>query len=404
MKKKIILSLSAMSLLFAGQSMATNADQMLGITAKQWARGGAVVASPVDSASVMYNPAAAGALGIETIAFDIGPALLHAERSIANPKMATDSDSENYFALGAGLVSKINDKAYFSVAAGGVSGLGTDFAQTIAPTAGTAVVTAKGLLKFQPTFTYKPMDNLSLGASVQIGYQTLAMSSAKFALPQTGEFGFGASIGAIYEVSEQLQLGASFISEMDVSEYEFHGTHDKDGLLPNFSSVPGTYNFDMDSPATAAFGVAFSPMPKLTIEADVKWVGFSNVMDTINLTDSSGNVVEKMAFGWEDQIVYALGVDFALNECITLRAGYNYGETGIDPEDVQYNLGAIAVIEHHLSLGVSKQWTPNLASTLSYTRGFENSVTGNVATPGGMVSHTIESSQDIVYFQLSYSL
>lgn len=404
MKKKIILSLSAMSLLFAGQAMATNADQMLGVTAKQWARGGAVVASPVDSASSLYNPAAAGALDIDTIAFDLGPALLHAERSITNPMMTTDSDSENYFALGAGLATKISDKAYFSVAAGGVSGLGTDFAQSIAPSAGTAVVTTKGLLKFQPTFTYKPMDSLSLGASVQIGYQTLAMSNAKFNMPQTGEFGFGASIGAIYQVSPQLQIGASYISEMDVAEYDFHGTHDKDGPMENYSAVPGTYNFDMDAPASAAFGVAFSPIPKLTIEADVKWVGFSSVMDSIDLTDSTGATVETVAFGWEDQMVYSLGVDFALNECITLRAGYNYGETGIDPEDVQYNLGAVAVIEHHLSLGVSKAWTPNLSSTISYTRGFENSVTGNVPTPSGMVSHTLEASQDIVYFQFSYSL
>ena len=406
MKKKIILSLGAMSLLFAGQAMATNADQMLGVSAQQWARGGAIVASPVDAPSVLFNPAAAGALDIETIAFDLGAGLLHAERSISNPMISTDSDSENYFALGAGLVTKLSDKAFFSVAAGGVAGLGTDFSQSLIPNAATAVVTTKGLLKFQPTFTYKPMENLSLGASVQIGYQTLALSNTKMDLPQTGEFGFGGSIGAIYEISPMWQLGASYVSKMDVSEYNFHGSYDKDGFLPNFASVPGTYLFDMDAPATAAFGVAFTPMPKLLIEADVKWIGFSDVMDAIDLKDASGNTLETIAFGWEDQWVYSIGVDFAATECLTLRAGYNYGATGIDAEDVPFNLGAVAVIEHHLSLGVSKTWTsiPGMTSTLSYTRGFENSVTGNVPTPGGMVPHTLEASQDIVYFQLSYAL
>jgi len=406
MKKKIILSLGAMSLLFAGQAMATNADQMLGVSAQQWARGGAIVASPVDAPSVLFNPAAAGMMGIDTVAFDLGAGLLHAERSITNPMISTDSDSENYFALGAGLITKLSDKAFFYVAAGGVSGLGTDFERSLIPNAATAVVSTKGLLKFQPTFTYKPMENLSLGASVQIGYQTLAMNTPNFSLPQTGEFGFGGSIGAIYKISPMWQLGASFVSEMDVSEYDFHGSYDKDGFMPNFPSVPGTYSLDMDAPATAAFGVAFTPMPKLLIEADVKWIGFSDVMDSIDLTDSSGAVVQRLAFGWEDQWVYSIGADFAVTEAITLRAGYNYGATGIDPEDVQYNLGSVAVVEHHLSLAASRKWTsiPGMKSTLSYTRGFENSVTGNIPTPGGMVPHTLEASQDIIYFQLSYAL
>jgi len=404
--KKIFLTLAATSLLLTGQAMATNADQMLGVSAQQWARGGAIVAAPVDAPSVLFNPAAAGALDITTIAFDLGAGLLHAERSISNPMISTDSDSENYFALGAGLITKVSDKAFFSIAAGGVAGLGTDFAQTLAPNAATAVVTTKGLLKFQPTFTYNPMENLSLGASVQIGYQTLALSNAKMDMPQTGEFGLGASIGAIYKLSPMWQLGAAYVSEMDISEYSFHGSYDKDGMMANFASTPGTYLFDMNAPATAAFGVAFTPMPKLLIEADVKWVGFSSVMDAIDLKDSAGRTLETIAFGWEDQWVYSIGTDFSVTENIILRAGYNYGATGIDPEDVQYNLGAVAVVEHHLSLGVSRKWTsvPGMMGTLSYTRGFENSVTGNVPTPGGMVPHTLEASQDILYFQLSYAL
>ena len=170
--KKILLMACATTMLLAGQAMATNGDQMLGITAMQWARGGAIVASPTDAPSVLYNPAAAGALGIDTVAFDLGSGLLHAERSISG----TDSDSENYFAVGAGAVTKISDKLYFGLAAGGVAGLGTDFENSISDHAMTAIVTTKGLLKLTPTIAYKPMENLSIGISPQIGYQTLALS------------------------------------------------------------------------------------------------------------------------------------------------------------------------------------------------------------------------------------
>ena len=412
--KKILLMACATTLLLAGQAMATNGDQMLGISAMQWARGGAIVASPTDAPSVLYNPAAAAALGVDNIAFDLGSGLLHAERSITNPMISTDSDSENYFAVGAGVVGKISDKLYFGLAAGGVAGLGTDFAQSIGPDEATAVVTTKGLLKLTPTIAYKPTDKLSIGFSPQIGYQTLALSSPKFDMPQTGEFGFGASIGAVYEVSPVVQIGASYTSEMDISEYEFHGAFDANGPMGGYTPVSGTYRFDMDAPASAAFGVAFTPLGDfLLVEVDVKWIGFSDVMDSIDLKNASGNVVDTISFGWEDQIVYSLGVELSPKEDITLRLGYNYAETGIDPEDVQFNLGAVATIEHHLSLGLSKQWTPNLMSTLSYTHGFENSVTGDVpmmvsdgegGMEPGMVSHTLEASQDIVYFQISYRM
>ncbi|NOQ42159.1 MAG: long-chain fatty acid ABC transporter, partial [Desulfuromusa sp.] len=145
--KKILMMACATTMLLAGQAMATNGDQMLGITAMQWARAGAIVASPTDAPSVLYNPAAAGMLDIDSVAFDLGSGILHAERSITNPMISTDSDSENYFAVGAGVVTKINDKVYFGLAAGGVAGLGTDFSQSLLPTPATAVVTTKGLLK-----------------------------------------------------------------------------------------------------------------------------------------------------------------------------------------------------------------------------------------------------------------
>ncbi len=405
--KKILIMACAITMLLAGQAIATNGDQMLGITAMQWARGGAIVASPTDAPSVLYNPAAAGALGIDTVAFDLGSGLLHAERSISG----TDSDSENYFAVGAGAVTKISDKLYFGLAAGGVAGLGTDFADTIAKdNPATAVVTTKGLLKLTPTIAYKPMENLSIGISPQIGYQTLALSSAKFDMPQTGEFGFGASVGAIYTISPVVQIGASYTSKMNVSKYKFHGSYDADGPMPGAPSVPGTYHIDMDAPATAAFGVAVTPFGDfLLVEVDVKWVDFSDTSDSVKIENSSGDTVDRLKFGWEDQYVYSVGAEISPRDSVTLRLGYNYGKTGIDSKDVQYNLGSIATIEHHLSVGISKHWTDNLTSTLSYTHGFENSVTGDVQvgmSPSGpvMASHKLKASQDIAYFQLSYRL
>ncbi|QLQ01512.1 MAG: outer membrane protein transport protein [Thiobacillus sp.] len=39
-----------------------------------------------------------------------------------------------------------------------------------------------------------------------------------------------------------------------------------------------------------------------------------------------------MGFGWKDQTIYKLGVNWGVNERLQLRAGYNYGKSPI-PDD-----------------------------------------------------------------------
>ena len=73
-------------------------------------------------------------------------------------------------------------------------------------------------------------------------------------------------------------------------------------------------------------------------------------------------------------------------------------ETPIGEEDVDSNLGAIAVVEHHLTVGISKHWNKHLTSTLSYMRGFHNEVESSL-TP-----NKIEAEQNIAFFQFSFRM
>ncbi|MCI0468652.1 MAG: hypothetical protein L0Y62_01125 [Nitrospirae bacterium] len=128
-----IITVIALLLISAPNAFATNADQMLGVTALEWARGGAVVASPVDVPSILYNPAALGELGIKKIGFDLSLGLLNAQRHITTAAKTTESDSEYYLAFGNGVGAKISDNVYFGLAAGGICGLGVDFPSTTLP-------------------------------------------------------------------------------------------------------------------------------------------------------------------------------------------------------------------------------------------------------------------------------
>ena len=160
----------------------------------------------------------------------------------------------------------------------------------------------------------------------------------------------------------------------------------------------GVYKMILDAPQSFAFGISFKPTESLLLEGDVKWYNFSEVMDMVELKTPVGSVMP-LAFGWDDQIVYALGVDFKVNPGLCLKAGYNYGATPIGEDDVDSNLGSIAVVEHHLSIGATKVWNENVSTTLSYTRGLHNEIKSS--SPSGI---TIEAEQNIIFLQLGFAL
>ncbi len=377
-------------------AFATDGDQMIGITAMQWARGGAIVAAPVDIPSMLYNPAAIGEIGFSKIGFDLSLGVLNPPRKITSARGTTESNSNLYMGMGNGLAAKFSDKIILGIAAGGVAGMGVDFPSTTLPDnpgtpfpENTSLVTKKGLLKIVPTVAFKATDKLIIGVSLQIGQQSLALKTPGFIMPQTEAYGFGGAVGMIYHILPNLQAGVSYTSKMSIAEYTFNGTSPMAG--------EGEYTMEMNSPQHAAFGLAFKPIPKLQVEADVKWYNFSDVMGKVDLKGPNG-VVIPLNFGWDDQMVYAVGANFKVVPGVCLRAGYNYGKTPIGEEDVDSNLGAIAVVEHHVSIGISKKWNDTCSSTLSYTRGFHNEVKSSL-TP-----NKIEAEQNIGFLQFSFRL
>ena len=376
--------------------LATDGDQMVGITAMQWARGGAIVAAPVDIPSMLYNPAALGEVGFGKLGFDLSLGVMNPPRKITSPTGITESNSNLYMGMGNGFAAKISDKVFLGIAAGGVAGMGVDFPSTTLPDnpttpmpENTSIVTKKGLLKIVPTVAFKATDKLIIGVSLQIGQQSLALKTPGFIMPQTEAYGFGGAFGIIYHILPNLQAGLSYTSKMSIAEYTFNGTSPMAG--------EGEYTMEMNSPQHAAFGLAFKPMPRLQVEADVKWYNFSDVMDKVELKAYNGAVIP-LSFGWDDQMVYAVGANFKVVPGVCLRAGYNYGETPIGKEDVKYNLGSIAVVEHHVSIGISKRWNETCSSTLSFTHGFHNEVESSLKP------NKIEAEQNIGFLQFSFRL
>lgn len=358
-------------------ALATNGDQMLGVTATQWGMAGAVVAAPQDAGTVMTNPAGLAELGMKEVRFDMGFGSLNPPRK-AN---GYESDSDYYLIPSGAVAFNVNDRLYLGMGMAGLSGMGVDFPD-ISPMAGNqAVVTTKQFYKIAPGFGYKVSDRLSVGAALNIDYQSLAIHNASFTLPQNQVYGYGITAGLIWHVNEKVQIGASWVSKQNMDEFKWNTT-------------AGTYRMTMDGPEQFVLGLAFRPAAGTLVEADIKRIRFSEVLGSVPFQTPAG--ASSMNFGWDDQTVYAIAVQKEIDPKTTLRAGFNYGKSPIGPEDVKNNIGSLAVTEKHLSLGVTRQLSDKVSGSLSYVRAFHNDVTSSDGTT------RIELEQNIVNLQISY--
>ena len=380
-----LIAALALAGLAAGPAHATNGDQMIGVTATQWGMGGAVVAAPQDAGTILTNPAGVAELGIKEMRVDMGFGFLNPPRK-AN---GYESDSDLYMIPSGAIAFNVNDRLYLGMGMAGLSGMGVDFPDTAAAAGNQAIVTTKQFYKISPGFGFKVNDTLSVGAALNIDYQSLALSNPLYTLPQNQVYGFGLSAGLIYKPSDKLRIGATWISEQNMSAF-------------HWNTAAGPIEMTMDGPQQLALGVAFHPMPGLLVEADIKHIAFSDVLGSVAVSRPAGYagaVPASMNFGWDDQTVFSLGIQKEINPKTTLRLGLNYGKSPIGPEDVNSNIGSLAVTEKHLSIGVTRKISDKVMGSLSYMHAFQNSVTSNVAP-----FNTIELEQNIINLQISYKL
>lgn len=384
-KQKLLIAALGLAGMTAVPAHATNGDQMIGVTAIQWGMGGAVVAAPQDAGTILTNPAGVAELGIKDMRVDMGFGFL-------NPPRKTngfESDSDLYLIPSGAIAFNVNDRLYLGMGMAGLSGMGVDFADTNAAAGTQAIVTTKQFYKIAPGFGYRVNDKLSVGAALNIDYQSLALSNPAYTLPQNQVYGFGLTAGLIYKPSDKIRIGASWVSEQEMSAFKWNTT-------------AGAIEMSMNGPQQFTLGVAFIPKPGLLIEADIKHIAFSDVLGSVAVTRPvgyTGAVPASMNFGWDNQTVFSLGAQMELDPKTTVRMGLNYGKSPIGPEDVNTNFGSLAVTEKHLSVGLTRKISDKISGSLSYMHAFHNEVISNVAP-----FNTIELEQNIFNLQISYKL
>jgi long-chain fatty acid transport protein len=394
MKKNVAFSfLGIVAVIFiAVNANATNGMRMIGFGPVQDSMGGVSVGLPLDAASILTNPSGMSVLPgrIDFGASYFKPSVDYKATGGANGS-EIDSDRGGSPVPAFGLIIPLGDKFRFGVGAYGVAGMGVDYTANLY---GSTTYTSYSQMRFAPAFSYKINDIVSVGAALNIMYATMEFNaaSAMSQLPHMGasSLGYGATIGVLVKPTDMIQIGLAYETKSYFQDFEFN-------------TAAGQDKIEFDQPQTATLGLGIKPIKDLLIGFDVQWIRWSETNGS-NLPKYTTNASSAMPWNmdWSDQFVYKVGVQYAVNPMVVLRAGYNYGKMPLNSDRAFENIAFPAVSEHHITAGIginfNKQLTLNIGGMYSPTA----KLTGSNSAQG-ISSYETEMSQYSVDMGVAYT-
>jgi long-chain fatty acid transport protein len=365
------------------------------------------------------------------VSWRLGEGLTGAFIAYANGGMNTDY-AENVFHKSFAKPLEIFSAA--AAPAAGVESTGPERAAVSkalgeAPNTGRLGVNLEQLI-FAPSLAWEPTPGYSVGVSLLLAFQRfraeglgdfVGFSSNPSKLTNNGDsYSFGAGVrgGVSARPAHWITVGAAASTKVYMTPFE-----DYAGLFAEGG--------DFDVPSTLGVGLSVNPIRSLTLAADVSrilWTGvksvsnrgptgeellggFNTVLGNAYEGAKSGTAVplnkgvahalgedDGYGFGWQDIWVLKVGVAFAPVDALTLRAGYNYGESPIPDDQTLFNILAPGVTTHHFTGGASYRFTALDELSVAYmwaprqTQGHEYRTSGE---PFGFPSFTLGYDTEI---------
>ena len=420
MKKKLAVLGSLLAL--APLAPATNGDNLIGIGPASRGMGGIGTGMPVGPIdSIFRNPAWLPYYNTKRFFVSFGGILFMPTVKVSS-RMGTNStngrvksDADMFLVPEVGIVHKINDRLAVGIGAFGVSGMGVDFRdknQLLAQ-----MHTTFQFMRLTPTIAYKINEMISIGAALHIAWGSLDMGAElcdnntppncwNASGGQSQDFGIGASIGIALNFGDFIYGGLYYQTPISM-KYKNVFNSDNDMVDPNNHYE----DLKLQQPQEVAFGVGVKPLENLKLGLDIRWIDWSGA-------DGYGD------FDWEDQWVFAVGVEYKPLDNLALRAGWNYGKSPIRSKDnlsltdqnripdlaapfpiyniYWFNLvGFPAIAEHHITLGLNWKITPNFDLDLSYVYALSNTETATAS--GGAAEVSAKMYQHSIGIGLNWS-
>lgn len=394
---------AALAVTMASEANATEGYFQHGYGARNKALGGAGAADSRDSTAISLNPAGLVHSGNEVTAAisAFSPRREFEGGAIPGftPSGTVESDS-NWFAIPNLSASyRLGADSFFDVigvSVYGSGGMNTDYpgSPPIFGFGSLGVDLQQALISVAVAKTIAP--GVSIGIAPILARQQIKLkglgafagaSSDPDSVTNNGHdvsWGVGVRGGIEWAVAPNIRLGVAGNSPIWSQEFDKYR-----GLFAEQGSF--------DIPASVQAGIAIDLTPNLTVLADYRHIWFGSVASIAN---PSTNLLlgqplgsdNGPGFGWDDVDVVKLGLEWRTSPDLTLRAGYSYATNPISPRDVQFNILAPAVVQHHITAGfeykLDQAWSVEFAGLYAP----QESVTGGELPGFGNPAHSVEIS------------
>ena len=379
--------------------------QVNSLSARQTGMGHTGVALKLGSESMFFNP---GALSFLDKNIDFNGSFTMIKPSVT-AKVPGGVKYENMSTYATPLAAHLGMKVYDNFAAG-ISfytpyGSKIDWSDNW-PGAELNQRVKLQIFTVQPTFSWKILPNLSVGAGIMVTWGNVDMSKglvsgssldmmlqamgnpyrfgsttpASVGLKGNADVAVGANIGALWDINKKWTVGASWRSQqtMKVRSGEATVTYANDvarTILEQRLNMIHQANFkaQMPAPWVLNFGVSYRPIEKLVIAADAQLTGWHAYqhLDIEFLSEQVKPYDQHIDKNYKNSWTFKLGAQYDLTHRFQVRAGLIVDQTPVSKQ--HYNPETPGETKIEPSVGLSFYPVPQLSidASVLYVHGIK---------------------------------
>jgi long-chain fatty acid transport protein len=348
---------------FISLSAAAEGYQVNTFSARQEGMGHVGVALKLGSESQIFNPGAL-AFSNETFEISAGVSAIKATADATYNGQTQTTSNKVSTPFNASAAFRIYDNFYAGVTFYTPYGSSINWAESWSGAVLNQSVDLK-VFTVQPTFSWRITKNLSVGAGLMISwgsvnlnkglvsassmdhlitlmslpYQMQGVASpytsygnitpASVNLTGETELALGVNVGVMWDALDNLSFGASFRSKqnMHVKSGNASVTYANEQARQILGSTLDNLNYanfdaTMPAPYVLTFGVAYKPIPKLTLAFDAQLNGWSTYKELdITFAELPETFNQHLTKDYKNAMTYHIGAEYAVTNRLDVRAG-----------------------------------------------------------------------------------
>ena len=229
-------------------------------------------------------------------------------------------------------------------------------------------------ININPMLGVRLNDQLSLGVGLQVGYMKGDLSTAAAGVLTSrvkgDDWGVGFTAGLLFTPVDGTQIGIGYRSRI---KHKLDGKFHYRGVGTNPATVKTTL------PDIVTLSVRQRINEQFTLLGSIEWTNWS-VLKNFDVESSPVNPAPT-AYNWKDGWLFAIGGEYAVNDMLTLRAGYAYEKSPVP--DATRNVRVPDNDRHWVSVGLTYRANDLLQLHAAYSHLFAKDGKVNIAATAG---------------------